>query len=185
MELHQNHYAIAKLTTKTVITSFDCGDSDLNHFLTNDATTYQNERLAVTHLCGQEVEGGYKLAGYFCLLTDKLMFDPSDEEHRKEWKIFNKKNKIHFNKHRKSYPAVKIGRLAVANDFAGQGIGRQLIYHIIGMVADMNSIACRFITVDAYRSAFDFYLKNGFDFLSSDDNSETTRVMYLDIKHFN
>jgi hypothetical protein len=69
--------------------------------------------------------------GYFSLLTDKLVFDPSDEEERKAWKAFNKQNKIHFNKHRKTYPSVKIGRLAVANAFAGQGLGRHMInpYH--------------------------------------------------------
>ena len=48
----------------------------------------------------------------------------------------------------------------------------------------MNSIGCRFITVDAYRDAFDFYLKNNFNYLFDDDSNEKTRLMYLDIKRF-
>jgi hypothetical protein len=38
--------------------------------------------------------------------------------------------------------------------------------------------------MDAYRSAFDFYLKNDFRFLSDDDEDDETRVMYFDIKRF-
>ncbi|MDR3252795.1 MAG: GNAT family N-acetyltransferase [Tannerella sp.] len=175
-------YPITLLTPETAIAPFDCGDADLNDFLANDAIAFLKERLAVTHLMVFETNDEIVPVSYFCLLTDKLMFNLSDEDKKKAWKTFNKKNKIHYNKHRKSYPAVKIGRLAVSQSFAGQGIGRILINYIIGIVTEMNTIGCRFITVDAYQSAFDFYLKNEFDFLSDEDENETTRVMYFDLK---
>ena len=166
------------------VATFDCGDIDLNNFLLNDAVKYQKERLSVTHILTLPTDDTVRIAGYFCLLTDKLVFDPANEEQKKAWKDFNKKNKIHFNKHRKAYPAVKIGRLAVASAFAGKGLGRLMIARIITMINNMNSIGCRFITVDAYRDAFDFYLKNDFDYLSDDDANEQTRLMYFDIKRF-
>jgi predicted GNAT family N-acyltransferase len=161
---------------------FDCGDADLNDFLFNDADAYQTERMAVTHLLEYNNNQTTEIVGYFCLLNDKLVFDLSDKEKKKWWKMFNKKNQIHFNKHRKSYPAVKIGRLAVAQSFSGKGLGRYMMYMIIGMVANITDIACRFITVDAYQDAFGFYLKNGFEFLSSEDEADKTRLMYFDLK---
>ena len=177
-------FVIVRLDPNVDIAPFDCGDTDLNDFWANDATIYQKERLAVTHLLASRAGETTEIAGYFCLLTDKLVFDPSDREKRKFWSTFNKKNKIHFNKHRKTYPAIKIGRLAVATAFTGKGLGSCLIDHIVAIVIAMNNIGCRFITVDAYKNAFDFYLKNNFDYLSDDDKNEQTRLMYFDIKRF-
>jgi GNAT superfamily N-acetyltransferase len=178
------NFVLARLDPDAGIVPFDCGDADLNDFLVNDAAKYQKERLAVTHLLALPAGETTEIAGYFCLLTDKLVFDPSDGEQRKVWRIFNKRNKIHFNKHRKTYPAVKIGRLAVAKSFSGKGLGSLLIDHIVAMVIAMDNVGCRFITVDAYKNAFDFYLKNSFNYLSDDDKNEQTRLMYFDIKRF-
>jgi GNAT superfamily N-acetyltransferase len=180
----EGNFEVVRLEPDITVVPFDCGDKDLNNFLTNDAIVYQKERFAVTHVLVPEVVDEGPIAGYFCLLTDKLAFDPSDEKQRKEWKTFNKQNRIHFNKHRKTYPSAKIGRLAISSAFAGQGLGSYLINRIFYMVNDLKDIGCRFITVDAYQDAFDFYLKNGFQFLSDDDREEQTRQMYFDMKRF-
>jgi GNAT superfamily N-acetyltransferase len=177
-------YILSRLDPDKNVAAFDCGNSDLNDFLLNDAAKYQKERLAVTHIFASSVGDTAKIAGYFCLLTDKLVFDPTDEEQRKAWKDFNKKNKIHFNKHRKTYPAIKIGRLAVASAFAGKGVGSYLMDSIIAIIIAVNNVGCRFITVDAYKDASNFYLKNDFNYLSDEDENEQTRVMYFDIKRF-
>ena len=178
-------YVLVRLDTdEKNVATFDCGDIDLNNFLLNDATKYQKARLSVTHILTLPTDNTVQIAGYFSLLTDKLVFDPGDKKKRNVWKEFNKEHEIHFNKHRKTYPAVKIGRLAVASAFAGKGLGRIMIARIITMIANMNIIGCRFITVDAYKDAVNFYLKNDFDFLSNDDANEEIRLMYLDIKRF-
>jgi GNAT superfamily N-acetyltransferase len=177
-------FVLSRLDPDDNVAEFDCGDADLNNFWANDAAKYQKELLAVTHILILPAKDLSQIAGYFCLLTDKLVFDPTDEEQRKVWKGFNKKNKIHFNKHRKTYPAVKIGRLAVASAFAGRGLGRRMIADIFEIVTKMDNVGCRFITVDAYKTAFDFYLKNDFNYLSDDDENEQTRLMYFDIKRF-
>jgi GNAT superfamily N-acetyltransferase len=182
--MNSEGFEVIRLEPDTIIVPFDCGDKDLNDFLANDAIVYQKERLAVTHLLVPKTVDISQIAGYFCLLTDKLAFDPSDGEQRKAWKAFNRQNKIHFNKHRKTYPSIKIGRLAVSNAFAGHGLGRHLINSIFYKVSDMKDVGCRFITVDAYKNAFDFYLKNDFQFLSDDDRDEPTRLMYFDMKRF-
>jgi hypothetical protein len=50
------------------------------------------------------------------------------------------------------------------------------------MMQSARDFGCRFITVDVYRDAFGFYLKNGFEFLSSEDEADDTRLMYFDLK---
>ena len=37
------------LSSKQLITGFDCGDSDLNDFFNNDAILYQNQLLGQTY----------------------------------------------------------------------------------------------------------------------------------------
>jgi GNAT superfamily N-acetyltransferase len=180
-------FVVSRLDPDKNVAAFDCGDIELNDFLSNDAAKYQKARLSVTHILALPAAGQItEIVGYFCLLTDKLVFDPNpnNDKNRRDWLNFNKKHKIHFNKQRKVYPAVKIGRLAVATAFAGKGFGRLMIAHIITMIAEMNNVGCRFITVDAYKNAFGFYQNNHFNFLSDDDKDEKTRVMYLDIKRF-
>jgi hypothetical protein len=47
---------------------------------------------------------------------------------------------------------------------------------------EQHHAACRFITVDAYRSALPFYEKNSFRYLTSKDAEDDTRAMYFDLK---
>lgn len=69
-----------------------------------------------------------------------------------------------------------------------QGLGSLLIKVIIGMVWNLNrrGIACRFITVDAYDKAVNFYSKNGFkENLSYVKRDRGTLSMRLDIFKYN
>jgi GNAT superfamily N-acetyltransferase len=170
-----------KLKPDMEIAPFDCGDADLNGFLLDDAKKYYTDMLAVTYLVQYKQE---QLVGYYCLCADKVVFDFSDKEDpkRKWWKGFNKVNKIHFNKQRKTYPAMKIGRLAVDYEFKGNNIGSYILNAVATMMTAARDFGCRFITVDAYREAFGFYLKNDFEFLSSEDEADNTRLMYCDLK---
>ena len=46
---------------------------------------------------------------------------------------------------------------------------------------DNNRTGCKFITVDAYAQSLDFYVKNGFNFLTDQDIGKDTRLMYFDL----
>lgn len=50
------------------LSSFDCGDDDLNEFLKKDAFIEQKKKLSLTHLIFYQGE----VIGYFSLLTDKI-----------------------------------------------------------------------------------------------------------------
>lgn len=104
---------IEKLTGDHNLSSFDCGDIDLNEFLADDALPFQDKRIATTYV----VIIDEQVAAYFSLLNDKISrTDVSKSAWRKLKKLFD------HSKHRSNYPAIKIGRFAVSKDFASQGL---------------------------------------------------------------
>lgn len=40
---------------------------------------------------------------------------------------------------------------------------------------------CRYITVDAYKQSLKYYEKNGFKYITINDENEDTRLMYFDL----
>ncbi|GHT56247.1 N-acetyltransferase [Bacteroidia bacterium] len=169
---------IVRLEEDTPISSFDCGDIDLNDFLFNDAKNYLKVMLAITYLVKIDDE----IVAYFCLSYDGLNRTAIlTEEEKALWNKVGRK--IPNNKRRKTYPAVKIGRLAVDKKYAGLGMGRRLLLSVREMyLYEQHHAACRFITVDAYRTAFPFYEKAQFRYLTTKDTDEDTRAMYFDLK---
>jgi GNAT superfamily N-acetyltransferase len=162
-----------RLTEDAVIKPFESADEDLNNFLLHDAKNYLKSRLAVTYVLQTEEE----VIAYYSLSNDKLV---KDTESSSTW---NKLNRAIANeKRRRSYPAVKIGRLAVSEKYARLGIGKLIIGFIINMFIDTpQQTGCRFVTVDAYRDAVGFYERNGFTYLTNKDKEDATRTMYLDL----
>lgn len=172
-----SNFTFRQIEADTEIKSFDCGDSDLNDFLVTDAKNYLQSMMALTYLLEDEAKN--KTVAYYSLLNDKIVFDP---ENKHFWNRLNRK--IANNKRRKEYPAVKIGRLAVSNDYSGNHIGKAILLQIKHMFATMRRSACRFITVDAYAAAVPFYERCGFMFLSDKDKNSKTRAMYFDLINF-
>ena len=171
------NFSFRQIEADTEIKSFDCGDADLNDFLYSDAVNYYKSMMALTYLL--EDEAADKTVAYYSLLNDKIVFDPDD---KRFWNKLNRR--ISNSKRRKEYPAVKIGRLAVAQDYCNQHIGTAILLQIKHIFATMRRSACRFITVDAYAAAIPFYEKCGFMFLSEKDKNSKTRAMYFDLINF-
>jgi len=121
---------IVRLEEGAPISSFDCGDLDLNDFLHNDSKNYLKSMLAVTYLLKIEEE----IAAYFCLSYDGLT------------------------------------RTTILT-------GEEIMY-----MYEPHHAGCRFVTVDAYHSALQFYERNDFRYLTTKDKDEDTRVMYFDLK---
>jgi GNAT superfamily N-acetyltransferase len=162
------------LTADTVIKPFESADEKLNDFLFNDAKHYLSALLAVTYLFQTPNE----TIAYFCLSNDNVTKDDEDKS------VWNKLNRsIANDKRRRSYPAVKIGRLAVSQKYAGIGFGKAIIQLVREMYTNrQQQSGCRFVTVDAYRNALTFYEKNGFGYLTEKDKNNPTRTMYFDLK---
>ncbi len=166
-----------QLSQDTDIKPFKCADADLNGFLFEDAKHFQNELMAVTYLI-EDRDKGVTVA-YFSLLADKITFQPDDKA------VWNKLNRnIPNSKRRRSYPALKIGRLAVNESYAGAGIGTFVLDSIKYAFTTVKRLGCRFLTVDALTSATPFYERNGFRFFTERDKEDDTRLMFYDLKNF-
>jgi GNAT superfamily N-acetyltransferase len=170
-------FEFVQLTAGTQLLPFHCADEDLNHFLIEDAKNYSADLMAVTYLLIDKGKG--MIVAYFSLLNDKVAYDPQQKGF---WNRINRH--IHNNKRRRSYPSVKIGRLAVGEEYAHLGIGSKILYYIKELYARGNRAGCRFLTVDAYADATDFYRKNDFEYFTTLDTFDSTRLMYFDLKPF-
>ena len=170
-------FDFVQLTKDTPLLPFVSEDEDLNNFLTEDAKNYSADLMAVTYLFIDKQK--QQIAAYFSLLNDKMAYDP------RERSIWNRINRlIPNNKRRRSYPSAKIGRLAVGKEYANKGLGSQIIEFIEAFLVVNPKLGCRFLTVDAYAKATDFYRKNDFEYFTMLDTLDKTRLMYFDLKPF-
>lgn len=166
-----------QLSSETEIKPFKCAEEDLNGFLFDDAKHFQNELMAVTYLL-EDHERNVTVA-YFSLLADKITFNPEEKV------VWNRLNRSIPNpKRRRNYPALKIGRLAVNENYAGEGVGTFVLDSIKYAFTTVKRLGCRFLTVDALKSATHFYEKNGFQFFTEQDKHDETRLMFFDLKNF-
>ena len=142
--------------TETVpeqLAAFDCGKQRLNEFLTGTALQMHAVRLGFTSVVFHEdVEGP---VGYFTLASDSIPLTDSEQfDHDvKEWTL-------------KSFPAVKIGRLAVRQDLHSQGVGAYIVNTLIlGTVVEGQFSAARLLVLDADNEArvVKFYETLGFE----------------------
>ena len=170
-------FEFVQLTKDTQLLPFDSEDEDLNNFLIEDAKNYSVDLMAVTYLFVDKEK--QQIAAYFSLLNDKMAYDPREKS------IWNRINRLIPNsKRRRSYPSAKIGRLAVGKDYVHGGLGSQILGYIEYYLVTNPKLGCRFLTVDAYAKATDFYRKNDFEYFTMLDTLDATRLMYLDLKPF-
>jgi len=145
-------FSLVRIEPEHGLSSFDCGDEDLNEFLRDDALNYQQAYLASTSLLllGDRVICYFSLAADAIALTDDEMLECNHETPFK------------------SFPALKICRLATDVEFKGQGWGTTVIEFCIGLARHLNDahthdgIGCRYVTVDAYPGSADWYIRRGF-----------------------
>jgi GNAT superfamily N-acetyltransferase len=173
--MSEPEYQLNRLQKDHLTGIFDCGNSDLNDFLINDAIPHQNELLTVTYT----LTVGNKIVAFFSLSNDLISQEDfiSKSQYRKIIK------NIPYPKRYKHLPAVKIGRLGVDSKYSGSGLGSQIVHMVKNSFTTNNKTGCRFITVDAYNNpqTLKFYLKNEFDFFTPQDENESTRAMYFDL----
>tara|TARA_Y100000310_G_C20605128_1_gene775109 strand:- start:869 stop:1405 length:537 start_codon:yes stop_codon:yes gene_type:complete len=137
---------IVSLSKLYDLSEFDCGDSDLNEFLQRDSFKYQKQLLTKIFLIIVEEN----VVGFFSISNDAIKLKQEERD----------TNNI---KHLQEYPASKIGRLGVDKRFQKRNIGRAIIKIAIGLILSSSKYsACRFVIVDSYPTALEFYKKFGF-----------------------
>jgi GNAT superfamily N-acetyltransferase len=133
-----------------LLTNFRCGAAHLDSFLAQ-AADFHRARLGLTTVAFHRDVAG--VVGYFTLANDALPLTTSEQ------------GELNVDVVLKAYPAVKLGRLAVASHLQGQGIGEQLMAFIHGEILDSDSLsAARLVIVDADSDSrvVAFYRKSGY-----------------------
>jgi GNAT superfamily N-acetyltransferase len=151
--------------------NFDCGDHDLTEFFLENAIPHKKELIGVTYFF---YDGLHKSAVSFFTVSNDAVRTDSFKESLPEGKKYN------------FYPAVKIGRFGVTKEYQRQSVGRQMMNFIKSFFVLENKTGCRFLTVDAYnkQEILEFYVKNGFTFLTEKDKHKQTRTMKYDLKPY-
>jgi len=179
------------LSEEQIITDFDCGNADLNDFFNHDALRYRNQMLSRTYFFRHKLSGAVVCAFSFSASSIKTADLPGSR--RKKVKEY-----IPREKSLKSYPAILIGRLGVAVDFNGQGVGSQLLSIIKNLCITNFPDFVRFLLIDAYNedAVIAFYRKNNFNAVFSTEEQEkeaykqqpsdelSTRYMFYDMMHW-
>lgn len=171
---------------------FTCGASDLDEFLYKDSMAYEKDLMGKTY-CWLMNEDNAKIVGYVTLANAGIQTTHLQN---------NSKRHLHkniaYNKQGRTYPAVLIGRIAVAKDYQGRDyrLGTQMMDFIKKwFMAYDNKTGCRFVLVDAVNApnTLAYYERNGFkplfrreedekDFYNVDKKEDLkTRMYYFDL----
>jgi GNAT superfamily N-acetyltransferase len=106
-------FRIEALAPRHERSAFDCGVEPLNRYFRQQVT--QDVRRRVTACFVAVAEGSGELAGYYTLASASVALAELPED------IANKLPRY------PTVPAVRMGRLAIARAFAGQGLGATLL----------------------------------------------------------
>lgn len=137
---------------------------------------YRQARLAVTYVI--EIKGTDTVVGFFSLANDRVSI--SDFDNNTDFNRFRKKRFVN-EKRLKSFLATKICRLGIDMSAKGQSLGTFILDFVKSYFVIDNKTGCRFITVDAYMVAVPFYLKNNFLPLSTENDSDHTKLLFFDL----
>ncbi|WP_407462801.1 GNAT family N-acetyltransferase [Methanobrevibacter sp.] len=145
---------------------FDCGDDDLNEFLLENSFINLNNNLSVIYLCKYYDD----IIGYIAISSDSISLE--------------EKLEVRY----PSYPAIKVGRLAIAKNYHRKGVGSYLLQWVDGLCLELQEqIGLRFVSVDAYNDGkvIKFYNKNSFRALLKDNEDKENIPMYKDLHIYN
>lgn len=138
---------------------FVCGDDDMDEFFQKDALNYTRYKMGKSY-CFRMKDSIETIVACFTVSNDSIrIYDLPNSRRNAMWGI------THREKMLTRYPGVLVGRLAVASQFSGKGIGSEIIDFIkMWFHDDANKTGCRFAIVDAKNelNVLRFYEKNGF-----------------------
>ena len=142
-------YSIDPLTKAHDRKSFVCGNSSLDMYLKAGARQDVNRDVATVFVATQKVNP-QKICGYYTLSTGSIPYASLSADLQQVMPRYA------------ALPAVWLGRLAVAEDCQGAGLGETLLFDAFLRALSL-PIAWSFFVVDAKEKAIDFYTQYGFE----------------------
>ena len=138
---------------------FVCGDDDMDEFFQKDALDYTRYRMGKSY-CFRMKDYTQTIVACFTVSNDSIrIYDLPSSRRNAMWGITNREKML------TRYPGVLVGRLAVASQFSGKGIGSEVLDFIrMWFLYESNKTGCRFAIVDAKNEpeVLRFYEHNGF-----------------------
>ena len=138
---------------------FVCGDDDMDEFFQKDALDYTRYKMGKSY-CFRMKDDAETIVACFTVSNDSIrIYDLPSSRRNAMWGITNREKML------TRYPGVLVGRLAVASQFAGKGIGSEALDFIrMWFLDESNKTGCRFAIVDAKNESkiLNFYERNGF-----------------------
>lgn len=158
------------------MTGLSLGDAiylPLKTFLQKHAKLYHQRHLARTYGVFDK-DRSNKIVAYITLVCGEIVLEGN--------KRLLDEPDLKYNY--KSYPAVKIARLAVHEDYRDEKLGSLLVEIALGTAKDIicPAIGCRFVAVDSKTEAVKFYERKGFSILDTPKNRRRSEpVMFIDL----
>ena len=150
------YFYFQPFSSTIICENFNCGITEYNNYLFNDALRSMNDHIALTWLLTERSTD--KVAAYMSLIMDSIKLS------------FTEKELHNLNYPFKTIPSMKIAKLAVDSSFSKKykGIGTFMINSAerLALICNVHYCAARFLTVDADiehdEGVMAFYEKNGF-----------------------
>ena len=165
-------FRIERFRENADVRRFNCNNRELNDFLTTEEVArFQVEKLGTTYLVYWQAAG--QLLGYFTISSESLRI-----QYMHSVKSFSIPGEIRVD----SIPGIKVGRLAVENEFKGREVGANILRYIAGL-ALRTPAACRVLFLEAYPESVGFYLRFGFVTIEHQRlRNRRNRFMVFDLK---
>ena len=146
-------FSIEPITREHKTRGFDCGEAELNSFLTRFALKNDGNDLGRTYVAVRP--GEKEVFGYYTISSGTVTFDQLPAE---------------FKLPKYPIPTVHMGRLATDLRVQGQGLGEALLFDALTKAAAVsNELGVRVVELIALnQKAKDFYLRYEFQELKDD-----------------
>jgi GNAT superfamily N-acetyltransferase len=161
---------IRRLAQDDIVKGFDCGDNALNTYLRRHAWINQEQNLiGVTYVSVEESQPK-TVVGHYTIATSDVPRDSLPAEVVAELPRYQ------------NLPVALLARLAVDRRFQRSGLGKGLLRHAFENVLNLSrQIGCRYLIVDAYAPAWEWYKKYGFAAING-PSANGMQPMFIDVR---
>jgi len=173
MSFIRHHFQVRPIQAADNVSKLSLGKESytpLKTFLRKAALNFHQYNIAKTYVLIDEPMPN-RVLGYITLMNSEIILN---KEQRPQ--------EIYASEKYESFPAVKIGRLAIDKSLQGYGYGKDFLKWVINFIRDNVAIhvGCRFLVVDSKQESIEFYKKAGFQFFGLLKEHPS---MYLDLFH--
>jgi GNAT superfamily N-acetyltransferase len=131
---------------------FDCGDVELNDWLSQTARQHKEKGVSSTFVAVAD-ETSAEVLGFYAISLAELVNADLPAQYRKRLPA--------------KVPVFRLGRLATAKRHQGKGIGEHMLFDAIDRVTRIaQEVGGIGLVVNAKQSAVEFYKRYGFDLMA-------------------